>query len=112
MCRLAAIMLAMLIKPASRLNGSITVPGDKSISHRAAMIAAMAVGETRIDNFAPGADCDSTLVGLRKFGGDIDREGDTVFVRGVGKKGFSRPPGVLDCGNSGTTMRLLAGILA
>lgn len=102
----------MIIRPASSVNGRIRLPGDKSISHRAAMIAAMAEGETRIDNFAPGRDCESTLSCLSALGVDIRRDRDTVFVRGVGKTGFRQPSTPLDCGNSGTTMRLLAGILA
>lgn len=102
----------MKIKPARTVRGTITLPGDKSISHRAAILAAMATGETRIDNYATGADCASTLQCLEALGVEIRREETTVFVRGVGKTGFRKPVGGLDCGNSGTTMRLLAGVLA
>jgi 3-phosphoshikimate 1-carboxyvinyltransferase len=76
------------------------------------MIAAMADGETRIDNFARSSDCSSTLTCLAALGVEIRRDVDAVFVNGVGKCGFTAPTAPLDCGNSGTTMRLLAGILA
>lgn len=102
----------MLILPAKRVEGVITVPGDKSISHRAAMIAAMAEGKTVISNYASGRDCQSTLNCLRALGVPIEVSGTTVTVTGVGKQGFKKPVGPLDCGNSGTTLRLLAGILA
>ncbi len=102
----------MKIQPAISLNGKIRLPGDKSISHRAAIFAAMATGETRIENFATSADCASTLDCLKNLGVEIRRENSTVFVKGVGKDGFSKPSKELDCGNSGTTMRLLAGVLA
>ncbi len=94
------------------MRGEINLPGDKSISHRAALFAALAGGETRIENFATSADCASTLSCLAQLGVEIRRENSTVFVKGVGKTGFQKPEGALDCGNSGTTMRLLAGILA
>ncbi len=102
----------MLIRPAKSLQGEIALPGDKSISHRAALLSAMAVGETRIENFATSADCASTLSCLERLGVEIRRDGTTVLVRSAGKTGFLQPEGPLDCGNSGTTMRLLLGILA
>ncbi len=102
----------MKIQPANSLNGTINLPGDKSISHRAAILSAMATGDTRIENFASGADCASTLKCLQDLGVEIRRENSTVFIKGVGKKGFQKPIEQLDCGNSGTTMRLLAGVLA
>jgi len=102
----------MKIQPANSLNGTIRLPGDKSISHRAAILSAMATGETRIENFATSADCASTLDCLRDLGVEIKKENTTIFVKGVGKDGFSMPEKELDCGNSGTTMRLLAGVLA
>jgi 3-phosphoshikimate 1-carboxyvinyltransferase len=102
----------MKIQPANSLNGTIRLPGDKSISHRAAIFSAMARGETRIENFATSADCASTLGCLQDLGVEIKRENNTVFIKGVGKNGFSKPKKSLDCGNSGTTMRLLAGVLA
>jgi 3-phosphoshikimate 1-carboxyvinyltransferase len=102
----------MKIQPANSLNGTIRLPGDKSISHRAAIFSAMATGETRIENFATSADCASTLECLRDLGVEIKRENNTIFIKGVGKNGFSKPENALDCGNSGTTMRLLSGVLA
>lgn len=102
----------MKINSTNYLQGTINLPGDKSISHRAAMFSAMANGETKISNFASSADCASTLECLKGLGVEISREGSTVFIKGVGKKGFTKPEIDLDCGNSGTTMRLMCGILA
>lgn len=101
----------MKIKAVDRLQGDVSLPGDKSISHRAAMMAALTEGKVRIDNFAASVDCGSTLKCLEELGIEIEREGNTVFVAGKGKTGFIRPESPLDCGNSGTTMRLLSGIL-
>jgi len=100
------------IHTAKYLTGTVRVPGDKSISHRAVMLASIAEGVTRITNFAPGEDCASTVECMRALGVRIEREGSDVTVHGVGKHGLTKPAGPLDCGNSGTTMRLLAGILA
>lgn len=102
----------MKIKPAKSLQGKIVLPGDKSISHRAALFASMATGETHIENFATSADCVSTLQCLQQLGVEIFRENSTVFIKGVGKKGFQKSEKPLDCGNSGTTVRLISGILA
>ena len=102
----------MLIKSANSISGSISLPGDKSISHRAAMIGAIAKGTSTIENFSDGKDCASTIRCLRQLGVAIEQTGTTVVVHGVGKKGFREPSEPLDCGNSGTTMRLLAGLLA
>lgn len=102
----------MKIQPTQKLQGVINLPGDKSISHRAALFSAMARGETRIENFATSADCASTLSCLEQLGVEIRREDGTVFVKGVGKTGFQKSENPLDCGNSGTTVRLLSGILA
>jgi 3-phosphoshikimate 1-carboxyvinyltransferase len=102
----------MKIQPATNLRGTINLPGDKSISHRAALFSAMANGDTCIENFATSADCASTLSCLEQLGVEIRRENSTVYVKGVGKKSFQKPKNPLDCGNSGTTMRLLSGILA
>lgn len=112
MGRIPSKMLNMKIRPARSLSGAIALPGDKSISHRAAMIAAMANGETTIDNFATSADCASTLSCLAELGVKVERNQNRVVIQGVGKQGFTAPATPLDCGNSGTTMRLLAGILA
>jgi 3-phosphoshikimate 1-carboxyvinyltransferase len=104
--------MIMKIQPAHSLKGTIRLPGDKSISHRAAILSAMATGDARIENFATSADCASTLGCLQNLGVEIKREDAAIFVKGVGKNGFSEPKNALDCGNSGTTMRLLAGVLA
>lgn len=102
----------MKINSIKYLQGNIKLPGDKSISHRAAMFSALANGETKITNFASSADCASTLDCLQGLGVEIRRNGSTVFIKGVGKQGFTKPANTLDCGNSGTTMRLMCGILA
>lgn len=102
----------MIVKPAAKLIGKIELPGDKSISHRAGMFAAVARGTTKIENFATSADCVSTLLCLRELGIGVERDGSTVTVDGVGLQGFTAPNKPLDCGNSGTTMRLMSGILA
>ena len=102
----------MIIRPARSINGVVTIPGDKSISHRAAIIASMADGESRIDNYSTGADCASTVRCMRDLGVEIEHVNMTLTVKGVGKTGFKKPGKPLDCGNSGTTMRLLAGLLA
>lgn len=102
----------MIIRPAKRLVGEISLPGDKSISHRAAIFAALAEGTTRIENFSTADDCAATLDCLEKLGVKIERNETTIVVHGVGKNGFSPPAEPLDCRNSGTTMRLLSGVLA
>ncbi len=102
----------MKINTAKNIQGTLRLPGDKSISHRAAILSAMAEGNTRIQNFAESADCASTLKCLEALGVEIRRDDLTVIVKGVGKKGFSKPAVELDCENSGTTMRLLSGLLA
>jgi 3-phosphoshikimate 1-carboxyvinyltransferase len=88
------------------------MPGDKSISHRAAMIAALADGASSITNYSSGADCAATLSCLAKLGVSIERRGNELLVHGAGTNGLRAPAEPLDCTNSGTTMRLLAGILA
>jgi 3-phosphoshikimate 1-carboxyvinyltransferase len=90
----------------------VRVPGDKSISHRAALFNALGEGDARITNFSPGADCASTLACLRNLGVEVDGDQDAVHLRGVGRRGLREPSDLLDCGNSGTTMRLLSGMLA
>ena len=102
----------MIIRRAKYLGGEVRLPADKSISHRAAMIAAIAEGESRIENYATSADCASTLSCLRQLGVKIRQEGTSVSIDGAGRLGLDPPHEPLDCGNSGTTMRLLAGILA
>lgn len=102
----------MIIRPAKRIRGRLIMPGDKSISHRAAMIAALANGTSRIRNFSDSEDCAATLRCLAQLGVSIRREDSDVLIESVGESGLRAPTAPLDCGNSGTTMRLLAGILA
>ena len=102
----------MRIHPARSFRGRFHLPGDKSISHRAAILGAMAEGETRIHNFASAADCASTLACLRALGVEVEREGGEVRVRGHGLEAWRAPKGPLDAGNSGSTLRMLAGALA
>jgi 3-phosphoshikimate 1-carboxyvinyltransferase len=103
---------AATITPARRLQGTLRVPGDKSISHRYALIAAIADGHSRLSNYAPGADCRSTLDCLRGLGVDVTGEGTTVTIIGRGPDAWRSPKGPLDAGNSGSTMRMIAGLLA
>ncbi len=109
---------AVTIDPVRCVRGRLRVPGDKSISHRYALLAALAEGTSTIGNYAPGADCSATLRCLRALGVDIRTsapaagEAATVTVHGRGPAGLQAPAAVLDAGNSGTTMRLLAGVLA
>jgi 3-phosphoshikimate 1-carboxyvinyltransferase len=102
----------ILVHPASGLRGDVTVPGDKSIAHRAAIFAALAEGTSTIRGFPDAEDTQSTLRCLQQLGVSVSVDGDTVTVEGRGRKGFDRPDRPLECGNSGTTMRLLAGLLA
>jgi 3-phosphoshikimate 1-carboxyvinyltransferase len=102
----------MKILPARRLRGTLKMPGDKSISHRAALISALAKGQTLIENFASSADCVATLACLQRLGIDIERAGHNVTIIGEGLFDLHEPPDALDCGNSGTTMRMLAGLVA
>lgn len=94
------------------LHGELTVPGDKSISHRAVMFGSLAKGTTRITHFLEGADCLSTISSFRKMGIDIEKTDGEVLVHGKGLHGLSAPSEILDVGNSGTTTRLISGILA
>ena len=102
----------MKIKKQTGLKGVLTVPGDKSISHRAVMFGALAKGTTRITHFLEGADCLSTISCFRKMGIEIERDQEQVLVHGRGLHGLHTPSGILDVGNSGTTTRLISGILA
>ncbi len=90
----------------------IKIPGDKSISHRAVMLGSIAEGTTEIDGFLTGADCLSTISCFQQLGVNIQRDGEKVTVHGVGLQGLKEPDSVLDVGNSGTTIRLISGILA
>jgi len=100
------------ISPASSITGAIVLPGDKSISHRYAMISSIAEGESRIQNYSSGADCHSTLGCMRAMGIEIEVNGTEVVVNGKGLDGLSAPAADLDAGNSGSTIRMLSGILA
>ncbi|WP_028411080.1 3-phosphoshikimate 1-carboxyvinyltransferase [Bacillus sp. 123MFChir2] len=101
-----------LTKLKNGLNGTIFIPGDKSISHRAVMFGAIAEGVTKITNFLQGEDCLSTIACFQKLGITIEQNGTDVTVYGKGLKGLVEPQEVLDVGNSGTTIRLMLGILA
>ncbi|MES1255308.1 MAG: 3-phosphoshikimate 1-carboxyvinyltransferase, partial [Acidobacteriota bacterium] len=104
---------AVVISPARRIQGRLRVPGDKSISHRYAMLAALATGRSALTHFAPGADCRSTLACVRQLGVEVVETGEGAFAiigRGLGR--LQAPDGPLDAGNSGTTMRLMAGVVA
>ncbi|KYG36873.1 3-phosphoshikimate 1-carboxyvinyltransferase [Bacillus gaemokensis] len=101
-----------LIRKKTGLNGTIVVPGDKSISHRAVMFGAIAKGTTKISNFLSGEDCLSTIACFRKLGVTIEQNGTDVTVYGKGLAGLQEPAEVLDVGNSGTTIRLMLGILS
>lgn len=96
--------------PARKITGRITLPGDKSISHRAALIAALADGNSEISNFSTAQDCASTLACLQQLG--VSVELNNAMVRIAGNQALSAPHAPLDCGNSGSTMRILAGVLA
>ncbi len=100
------------VSPAERLRGTLHLPGDKSISHRYAMLAAIAEGATRIRNYATGADCQSTLGAIRMLGVPVEQQEAEVLISGAGLDGLREPAGILDAGNSGSTIRMLSGILA
>lgn len=101
------------VLPSIEVGGEVTVPGDKSISHRALMLGGIASGVTRVSGFLAGADCLSTLSALESMGVRIDRPADTdVVIHGVGGDGLSQPSAPLDMGNAGTAMRLFMGLLA
>ena len=97
---------------AKKLEGAVQFPGDKSISHRYAMLAAIAEGPSEIHFFATSADCQSTLNCLKALGVKIERKENLVNIAGAGLTGLRAPAGPLDAGNSGSTMRMLAGVLA
>jgi 3-phosphoshikimate 1-carboxyvinyltransferase len=100
------------LSAASRFRGRFVLPGDKSLCHRLAILGALAEGETRIANFSTAADCDSTLRCLGLLGVDTARQAGAVAVTGGGPAALSAPPGPLPAGNSGSTLRMLAGVLA
>jgi len=103
---------SVIIRPAKNILGSLRVPGDKSISHRYAMLAALAPGRSRFENYSAGADCNSTLGCIRALGCNVERdEKGAVVIDGLGPE-LRSPDVSLDCGNSGSTMRMLSGIVA
>lgn len=105
--------MQLIINPVKRLSGEITVPGDKSISHRAVMLGALAQGTTEVENFLMGEDCLSTVQCFKALGVQVeDRVYGCLTIHGVGLDGLKEPLDVLDAGNSGTTTRLMLGILA
>jgi 3-phosphoshikimate 1-carboxyvinyltransferase len=100
------------VSPARTISGSLRVPGDKSISHRYALLAAIADGRCTIANYAPGADCASTLACISALGAIVSRTPSLVTIEGRGVRGLRAAAGDLDCGNSGSTMRMLGGVVA
>lgn len=104
--------MSIVIEAGAPLCGEITVPGDKSISHRAVLFGALASGKTEIEGFLAGEDCLSTVSCIRQLGVPVTVDGETVLVEGVGLEGLREPADVLNAGNSGTTARLLLGVLA
>src|ERR1700719_2664415 len=102
----------VVVRPARNVRGSVQLPGDKSISHRYAMLAGIAEGTSRLGNYSTGADCASTLGCMRSLGVEWERkDGNTIEVKGRGLE-LAAPGSALDCGNSGSTMRMLSGIVA
>src|SRR5580658_4546425 len=101
-----------IVSPAKAIDGMVTLPGDKSISHRYGMLASIAEGPTKIANYSTGADCQSTLACMRALGVEIKTEDGIVYVKGRGLDGLRAPAAALDAGNSGSTIRMLSGILA
>lgn len=106
------MMKNLMTRPVAGLHGSLTVPGDKSLSHRSLMLGAISTGVTTISNFLPAADCLSTLTALQAMGTQITRQANTVQVVGRGLHGLTAPSQPLQLGNAGTATRLLAGLLA
>src|SRR5579863_3899942 len=100
------------ISPACAVTGAVQLPGDKSISHRYAMLAAIAEGTSKIANYSTGADCQSTLACVRALGVGVERNNGLVQIEGRGLEGLREPNAMLDAGNSGSTIRMLSGILA
>ncbi len=104
--------IPMTARKAGPLSGTADVPGDKSISHRSLILGAMAVGETRVTGLLEGQDVLDTAKAMRAFGAEVEKQGDTWVIHGVGTGGFAEPDTVIDCGNSGTGVRLIMGAMA
>src|ERR1700736_3201854 len=109
---LAEVQSARTVSPATRVAGELSVPGDKAIAHRVLMLAALAQGESWVHGLPEGEDVLATVACLRGLGADLQRSGRTARIRGGGLSSFATPHGSLDCANSGTTMRLLLGMIA
>ena len=105
-------MSVRTIAPTRGLKGEVTIPGDKSISHRSIMLGSIALGTTEITHFRKGADCLSTIDCFRKMGVEIERKPSSILVHGKGLRGLTAPASTLNVGNSGTTTRLISGILS
>ena len=105
-------MSVRTIAPTRGLKGEVTIPGDKSISHRSIMLGSIALGTTEITHFLEGADCLSTIDCFRKLGVEIERKPSSILVHGKGLRGLTAPASTLNVGNSGTTTRLISGILS
>ena len=101
----------LIVKPGKALKGKILLPGDKSISHRSVMCAALAEGDSIIHGFLKGEDCLSTIDAFSKMGVDIDHNDKEIVVHGVGLQGLKKPNSDIYLGNSGTSMRLMSGLL-
>ena len=102
-------MSVRTIAPTRGLKGEVTIPGDKSISHRSIMLGSIALGTTEITHFLEGADCLSTIDCFRKMGVEIERKPSSILVHGKGLRGLTAPASTLNVGNSGTTTRLISG---
>jgi 3-phosphoshikimate 1-carboxyvinyltransferase len=108
-----AVASRLIVQPSSRIHGAVTIPGDKSISHRALMLASLAEGDSEVFGFLESEDCLATLLALRRLGVRIEGPNDgRVLVHGLGSAGLSAPAAALDMGNAGTAMRLFMGLLA
>ncbi|HET9575055.1 MAG TPA: 3-phosphoshikimate 1-carboxyvinyltransferase, partial [Nitrospira sp.] len=105
-------MASLTITPGKPLRGTIIVPGDKSITHRALILTALAEGVGRIKHYCRGEDCLNTMRAMRALGITVDETNDELRVHGKGLWGLAEPAGIIDCGNSGTGIRLLTGLLA
>lgn len=105
-------MSVRTIAPTRGLKGEVTIPGDKSISHRSIMLGSIALGTTELTHFLEGADCLSTIDCFRKMGVEIERKPSSILVHGKGLRGLTAPASTLNVGNSGTTTRLISGILS
>ncbi|NDW00766.1 3-phosphoshikimate 1-carboxyvinyltransferase [Salipiger sp. PrR002] len=104
--------IVMIARKSAGLKGEAHVPGDKSISHRSLILGAMAVGETKVTGLLEGQDVLDTAKAMQAFGAEVEKRGDTWHVHGVGVGGFAEPGNVIDCGNSGTGVRLIMGAMA